>query len=199
VSALTDRIRALPRATRWGLWAGAIVLSYFVAVEPLLDAINTTNAKAADREGALVALARDPLSSQSSDLVLGVKKFGAVELPGDPETRPVAFNRRVVEILAKHNVKNSSSTTRTMPLGNGPLKDAYGESSRIDRQVREIQFDATPEDIAAVVADLESAPEVAAVSRVQLRRGDQQDSAARLLKATISVEAWVAGRKGRTR
>lgn len=196
MNAIAEKFRDLPRAARWGICAGAIVLAYFVAIEPIIDGINATNAKAEDREGALITLARDPISSQSSELALGVKKFGAVELPGEPEIRSVAFNRRVVEILAKHKIKDSS-TTRLMPLGAGPLKDAYGEANRIDRQVREIQFDATPEDIAAVVADLESAPEVAAISRVQLRRGDQQDSAARLLKATISVEAWVVSKKGR--
>ena len=196
MNTLAARFRALPRSARWGIWAGALILSYFLVVERVIDSINATNAKADDREGALIALARDPISSQSSDLALGIKKFGAVELPGDPETRSVAFNRRVVEVLAKHKIKDSS-TTRTMPIGNGPLKTAYGDANRIDRQVREIQFDATPESIAAVIADLESAPEVAAISRVQLRRGDQQDSAARLLKATISVEAWVVSRKGR--
>jgi hypothetical protein len=196
VNAFAEKVRGLPRAARWGLFAGVVILAYFVVVEPIVDSINATNAKAEDREGALFALARDPISSQSSEFALLVKKFGTVELPGDPETRPVAFNRRVVEILGKHKIKDSS-TTRIMPLGAGPLKDAYGETNRIDRQVREIQFDATPEDIAAVIAELESAPEVAAISRVQLRRGDQQDSAARLLKATISVEAWVVSRKGR--
>ena len=34
------------------------------------------------------------------------------ELPGDPEKRPVNFNRRVTEILEKHAVNDHTSTTR---------------------------------------------------------------------------------------
>jgi len=86
-----------------------------------------------------------------------------------------------------------------MPLGQGPLRDVYGEGERIDRLVREVQFEGTPEQIAAVVSDLENAPEIAAVSRVQVRRGDQQDTAARMLKVTVAAEAWVVGKKGRAR
>lgn len=178
------------------MFAGAVVLAYFVVVERVIDRINAASARADDREIALAVLAKDPIGAQSSEVALGVRKFGAVELPGDPEVRSVAFNRRVVEVLSKHKIRNDASTTRTMPLGNGPLKSAYTEEERIDRIVREVQFSATPEELAAVIADLESSPEVASVSRVQLRRGDNQDTAARQLKVTLAVETWVVNRRG---
>lgn len=196
MNALVQRFRTLPRAARWAVFAGAILVAYFAVVEPVIDRINTTASRADDRESALVALAKDPIGAQSSEVALGVRKFGAVELPGDPEVRSVAFNRRVVEVLSKHRIRNDTSTTRTMPLGAGPLKSAYTEEERIDRLVREVQFSATPEELAAVIADLESSPEVAAVSRVQLRRGDNQDTAARQLKVTLAVETWVVNRRG---
>ena len=198
MNAIFDRIRSLPRAARWGLSAGGVLLAYFIVIEPLLDRVNSTKARADDRLGALTALTRNPIGEGSSELALGVRKFGAVELPGDPEARSLALNQRIAEVMKKHSIRYEI-TTRVQPMGSGPLKDAYGETERIDRQVREVQFDATPENLSAVVADLENASEVAAVSRVQVRRGDQQDSAARLLKATLSVEAWVVSKKGRTR
>lgn len=194
---IAERYKALPRALKWGVWALALFVGYFVVVEPALDAINRANTAADDRLGALKTLAHNPGASED-ETALGVRKFGSIDLPGESETRSVAFNRRVSSILEKHKVKDNS-TTRLMPLGQGPLKDAYGEGERIDRLVREIQFEATPEDIAAVVSDLEKAPEVAAVSKLQIRRGDQKDTAGRVLRATLAAEAWVVNRKGRGR
>ncbi len=187
----------MPRAARWGLLFVALLASYFIVIERLIDQINKLNSKADDRIGALVALTHDP-SGSAADIALGVRKFGEVNLPGDEQTRSVAFNRRVSSILEKHKIKDNS-TTRKMTLGQGPLKDAYGDGSRIDRLVREVQFEATPEDISAVIAELENAPEVAAVSRVQIRRGDSRDTAGRILKVTLSAEAWVLSEKGRAR
>ena len=197
MSTLTDKFRTLPRAGRWGIGALVLLAGYFVVVEPLIDKINSINTRADDRVGALVALTHDP-SGSAADIALGVRKFGEVLLPGDEQTRSVAFNRRVSTILDKHKIKDNS-ITRKMPLGQGPLKEVYGESTRIDRLVREVQFEATPEDIAAVISELESAPEVAAVSRIQIRRGDQVDTAGRILKVTLSAEAWIVSEKGRAR
>ncbi len=193
----TNKFRDLPRAARWGIVAVGLLVAYFLVIEPVIDTINKVNSKADDRIGQLVALTHDP-SGNAADIALGVRKFGEVLLPGDEQTRSVAFNRRVSAILAKHKI-NDNSTTRKMPLGQGPLKDVYGDASRIDRLVREVQFEGTPEDIAAVISELESAPEVAAVSRIQIRHGDQKDTAGRILKATVSAEAWIVSEKGRGR
>lgn len=197
MNTLTERYRAMPRAARWGVWFVAFLFAVFVIVIPVLDKINSLNFKADDRISQLVALTHDP-SGSAADIALGVRKFGEVNLPGDEQTRAVAFNRRVSSILEKHKIKDNS-TTRKMTLGQGPLKDAYGDGNRIDRLVREVQFEATPEDIAAVISELENAPEVAAVSRVQIRRGDSRDTAGRILKVTLSAEAWVLSEKGRAR
>ena len=195
---IADRFQSLPRAARWGILAGGAFVSYFVIVEPVLDVINRANSAADDRAGALSTLAKGATEG-TSEVALGIRKFGDIALPGDPETRSVALNRRVSDVLKKHNIKESTSTQRTMPLGQGPLKDVYGDTDRIDRLIREVVFDATPEDIAGVIADLESAPEVAAISRVQIRRGDNKDTAGRILKATVAAEAWEVVKKGRGR
>ena len=197
MSNLADKFRSLPRAGRWGACAVALLAAYFIVVEPVIDRINRVNSKADDRAGALVALTHDP-SGSAADIALGVRKFGEVLLPGDEQIRSVAFNRRVTSILEKHKIQDNS-TTRKMPLGQGPLKEDYGDVNRIDRLVREVQFEGTPESIAAVISELESAPEVAAVSRIQIRHGDQKDTAGRVLKASVTAEAWIVSEKGRSR
>ena len=44
----------------------------------------------------------------------------------------IAFDRRLTAVLDKHKVKNNTTNSRIMPLGQGPLKDVYGETERID-------------------------------------------------------------------
>ena len=197
MSALADWYRPLPRAARWGIVAVGLLAVYFVIIEPTLDLINRANSTADERSSALISLA-NKASGGSNEFAVGIKKFGDILLPEEQERRSVAFNRRFSEILQKHKVKDNS-TWRNSSLGSGPIKDAYGDSERIEREVREVQFDATPEEIAAVISDLESAPEVAAVSKVQIRRGDQKDTAGRVLKVTIAAEAWEIVKKGRSR
>jgi hypothetical protein len=197
---LLDRFAVLPRAARWALVALAVVLLYFALIEPVIDRYNTYSGRADDRLAALRDLRRRAAQGDSGAAALGVRRFGLVELPGDPELRSVAFNRKVTEILQKHGVTRHNSTTRNVPLGaTGPLAGTLGQNERIDRVVREVQFDAEPEAISAVLADLERTPEVAAVSRVQLRRASAPDGPPRALNATIAAEAWVITRRERAR
>jgi hypothetical protein len=193
MSALWERFRALPRSAKWLVLAGLLLLAYFAGVEPAIDAMNRMRARADQREAELAAL-RTGLPD-GGEAALHVRRFGPVATPGEPETRPVAFHRLVTEILARHGVKDHRNTTRSVALGQGPLTDVVKTRElKVERLVREVQFEASPEAVAAVVADLEKTPEVAAVSRVQLARSDEE-GAGRVLRATISAEAWILVRK----
>lgn len=191
---LIETFRSLPRWARWSAVAGAGLLGYFAVVEPTLDQVNALNSRASARADAI----REVRSGSDGGAdALGVRKHGRVSVPGDPRERAVAFDRRVLEILDRHDVKDHTSTTRVVPMSSGPLLAALAASDqRVDRRVREIQFEASPEALSAVLSDLEQAPEVAAVSRVQVRKGD---ASGRTLRASVSAEAWILSRKGAAR
>jgi hypothetical protein len=195
----------MPRAARWGLWAGVVLAAYFLVIEPVLDATNTLNERAdkAQRRVIESRSAGEAALVAEGDLKAGVPRFGLPKLPGEPKERSEALTRRIASILQSRGVRDHTSTVKESPLPTGPLTGAVGADYRVDRLVTELQFDASPETVAGVVADLEKAAEVAAVSRVQLRKGvatpGAKGPAPRLLKATIAVEAWELVRKGRAR
>lgn len=200
---VSERFGALPRAVRWLVWAVVGLAGYFLVIERVVEETSRLNALAdakADRL-AKIGAGAVALASAQSGVKAGVQRFGLVGLPGDPKERSEAFSRRVAEILHAHGVRDHTSTVKDTPLGNGPLLAALGADYRVDRLVTELQFDAPPETVAAVLADLERAPEVTAVARVQVRKAAPQGgrSAGKVLKTTIAAEVWQLDRKVKAR
>lgn len=188
---------ALPRAGRWALWGAAVLAGYFLVIEPMVSRAVELHETAARQAALLVALERDAASGRMAALVSGARRHGPVDLPGDAERMRVAFNRRVDEVLSQHGVRRHENIWRTAVLTQGPLPRALTGDGltpdpaprRVERVIREVQFMATPEQVAAVVADLERSREVSAVSRVQMRRADRE-GASRDVRATIAAEVW---------
>jgi hypothetical protein len=183
----------LPRAAKWGAMGGAVILGYFAAVEPSLDSMNTYASRADANEAMLAAHAKsaDTLRSAVQTIETGVRQYGKVDMPGDPEQRPLEFNRMVDEVLKKHGVLEQTSTSRIAPLGQGPLAGKFGLEYRIDRMLKDINFTADASVAAAVIADLERSSAVATVSRVQIRQAETRDRGSSLVRVSLTVEAWL--------
>jgi hypothetical protein len=196
-ASLVERIAGLPRVAKIALGAGVFAALYFAVVEPAVDAINRDAGRSASSEAALVEYARSggKLKAAGDTVSRGVREFGEVALPGDAQSRPSEFNSAVDAVLSTHGVEGVTSTSRTAPMGNGPLTRYLGTGQRVDRVMKELSFSATPEAFHAVLADLERTPLVASISRVQVRQGDDREKADRLLKVSLSLETWTMNRK----
>lgn len=194
---LSQRWKALPPVVKFGVGAAAFAAAYFAAIEPAIDAINRDGGKSASNETALIEYARSGgrLRAANETVSRGSREFGEVALPGDPQSRPSEFNSAVDAVLSTHKVEGVTSTSRTAPLATGPLTKYLGTGQKVDRVMKELSFNATPEALHAVLADLERTPQVAAISRVQVRQGDDREKADRLLKVSISLETWTITRK----
>jgi hypothetical protein len=192
-----EAISKLPRAAKWAL-AGLVVIGlYFVVVEPAVDQINVYSNKADTAESTLrkFAASTDPQKRALDSLTLGTRQYGDVEFPSD-QNRTVAFNKAVDKVLSDHKV-SAKSRAKTAPLGAGPLNAKVGPDQRVERMVRDIEFDATPEVVAEVIAALERTTVVAAVSKVQVRQIEGKDKSARMVHATVTAEAWsLTAKKG---
>jgi hypothetical protein len=187
--------RSLPRAARWSFWALAGLLAYFAMVEPLVNLYASMNRRAKDQSSLLVGFERSRRKADDAQasVATGVARFGEVAPPGDPDARPDAFSRKVAAVLTTHGIKDQKTTTRSSALGKGPLLESLGQGAQVMRYAIEVQFDGTPEQVAAIIADLEKTPEVAAVTKLQIRRLDEDHS--RTVHATISAETWLLSRK----
>jgi hypothetical protein len=204
VSALLAGYRALPRAGRWLVWAALLLALYFAAIEPAVDRAARLNRTADAAGAALVSYeqGRNAREQQQAAIKRGLRLFGAVDLPADAAERSVAFNRRIAEVLEKQGIKGHSTTTRTAPLNAGGGDGVAPGGQRVERLVKELQFDATPEQLSAVLAQLEQSPEVASVSKVQVKRapeGQPHSAGPRALRASLTVECLVLARKERAR
>jgi hypothetical protein len=195
---LLTSINALPRAVRWAVYGLAAFALYFLVVEPAIDRTNALANRADMHEATLRTFTAEGGSQQKhlQTLELGMRHFGEVEFLGDESTRPMQFNEAVDRILREHAVSNPKSSTKPAALGTGVLTSKMGNEYRVVRIVRDIEFDATPEAVAAVVAELERTPVVATVSRVMVRRLEGREAGDRTVHATVTAEAWVAAKKG---
>lgn len=205
MSTAAERFRSLPRAVRW---LGVFVLllaGYFLVCEPVIDLTNKVSARADDKAAKLAAAESnvETLSAAYGDVKSGLQRHGPILLPGEPKARSEALNKRINAVLQSHSVRDHTATAKEVSLSPGPLAKAIGETNTVERLVMELQFEASPETVAAVLADLERSPEVSMVSRFQVRRSTPasggKSSGPRTLKATLAVEGWQLVRKGRTR
>lgn len=204
MSQLLTKFSTLPRAMKWLIVFALFTAVYFAVVEPALDQANQLNTTA-DRLALGLKQEREwlsPDSSKGQQLADRRKLFGDPLLPGDPANRPEAIHRAVDKILAKNGVTGKvTKTERRIPFRGEELVNLLGSSIQgtAERVVLDLAFEASPEAVTAIITQLEQAPEVALVGRVELRRTDAgRDpksgapvSAARTLKVTISPEAWV--------
>jgi len=199
VTSIATRMAALPRATRWGIIGLIVVAGYFVVIEPVVDATSRVLERVDSKSSLILTHSKTAQAMRiaSETLVLGVKKFGVVSPPGDPEKRPLEFSEAVDRVLKSHDVKESTSTSHTAPLGAGPLSARIGGDFRVERLLRDIQFAADPDSAAAVIADLERLPVVATISRLQIRQAEGKDKNAKMVRVTMTLEAWLQARKGK--
>jgi hypothetical protein len=195
---LKARWQAMPRAMRWAVYALIGFAAYFALIEPAIDKTNALANRADIHEATLRAFTAEGGAQQKhvQTLELGMRRFGEVEFLGDESTRPLQFNAAVDRILREHAVSNAKSVTKPASLGQGVLTAKMGSEYRVVRLVRDIEFDAPPEAVAAVVAELERTPVVATVSRVMVRRLEGKAPGDRSVHATITAEAWMAAKKG---
>lgn len=192
---LVDRYKSWPRAVRWLVWFGAAMILYFAVAEPLVDLTVEANARAAIYRAKLDSydLKLAAAKTEAADLALGMRRFGRVDMPGEAQRRPGAFNTHIGEILRRHNVQGETTRGSNGTLRVGPLSEIYA-GQRVGTRVREIEFTGSPEQIAAVLADLEQSSVIASISAIDITQADDRRS--RTLSARITAEAWIEPDQG---
>lgn len=208
MNSLLKRYNSLPRAGRWMVWTVGLVVGYFGVVEPILE---LTAASKASADALAAGIAREQaLTSQDSEqgriLENGRRSFGEPYLPEDPANKPESLHKAVDQILQKHSIGDRTKNERHIRIAGDEatqLLGALAATSTIERLILDITFEAAPDVVAAILAELEQAKEVASISRIEIRRLDvgvrgasAPSSGAKVVKATISPEAWVITSSG---
>jgi hypothetical protein len=196
MNALIQRFRALPRSGKWLAGFAVFLAVYFIAIEPLATLYGAVRIQAEQNRAKLLeAGARvDRRGQEQQRIVLGSSRYGSVSPPGPEQRIAGELDLTIARVLDAHGITSPTITTRrSSPLGPGPLQDEFGEAARIERVVKVIEFEASPERAAGVLGDLEASPAVVGVPFAQLRRtgGRAGQAGERVVRAEFRVEAWV--------
>lgn len=203
MKSLMSRYLAFPRAGRWLVLLCVVVGAYFLVVDPVLLKTNQLNdaadatADALAREKAIA----DDWAGPGRPLSAARDAFGEPLLPGADAQRKQALYTRVNQILDKHRVRPEISE-RTSTVRDDRTEILREGADRIDRLTLDLTFEADPATVIAVLSELEQAPEVTAVARVQMRRvetgrtgggggGGGAGGGGHRVRAVLSPETWV--------
>lgn len=188
----------LPRVAQWSVLAIVLIAAYFLAIEPVLNLTGLYTSKA-DRIAAALRREKELAAPDSEDgrlLAQAARVFGKPLLPGDPAAKPETLYRVVNRILREHLVDDAVVNERAGPVQLRPeqltaLTDGY---HTIEKFSLEVAFEADPQTAVAVLADMESSPEVTAIGRVRIEKANTRAGSHDtdpLVRVMLAPEIWV--------
>ncbi len=186
----SQRFNELPRAAKWALIGIVTIIALLIYIDYLRNFADQWNSEA-DRIRSQVRQAASTNSQldggrSMEDLISGL---GEVEKPADEAKANEALTETVNAIIKRHAVsKDDFKIRRPARLPTGTLeKIVKGSNKRVEKLTGELRFEATSENMLAIIAELESSPDIESVSHVRLNKL----SGTRKLSVQLQVEAWI--------
>lgn len=181
---------SLPRSARWGAFAVAGALAYFSVVEPIMDRTNEWNSDAdVSKLGIDKAVEQAGRRSEADNtMALNISQYGEVLLPG--EFQVVSKDLDVVVDAAMKSRGLSGYRTnkrKPTPLGRDVMSSVVPANKSVQRIGVEVTFEATQEQVASIVAELEKSSNITLISEVNLKVGSDKKK----VQATLVPEAWI--------
>ena len=177
----------LPRALQWALLAAIGFCLFWLWNQFLNPQKDAWDKDAAAIESSVKDIRNtEAVTSKIQGIKDVVVTLGPVDTPRSSREGPDALNEAVNKVLAKYGVAKDSFSFRSGRLSKTALVNITTGTKRIDRLTGDLKFDATPKNAAAIIADLESNPDIEAVDSVRMTR----DTGGKV-KVHLTVEAWV--------
>lgn len=198
-STLLDRFNQLPRSMRWLLIAVLVVVGVFVVDDYVWSQAREWRDQAARLESDLAAArAASTRLAEVDRMKAAIENLGPVRVPRplpDAEGRDTAaLNNAVNEVLKKYPVSNDRFDAKGVNrLPTGVLLGLISGNQRAAYVSGELKFEGNPDDVIAIIADLEASADIDAVSTVRIAKAT---GAARRLSVTLTVEAWTISAGG---
>ena len=186
----------MPRAGKWGVWFAVVMVLYFGAIEPYINFMNSVTVEADRIEARLRQRAslKDRLENNRAMIDAGIAAFGTPDLP-QGDDRLAALDRKLSAVL---NGKTATEKRRLTRDNLTPL--TLGVAQKVTRVGKELQLECETAELMTILRELELAPEVSAVSRLDVRRISEVNpkTGGGVLSVTIVVEAWAIAPDGAT-
>jgi hypothetical protein len=183
-NSLTQSFQQLPRALKWAVVA-AFGLILFLIWSSYLDPIAQDFNRDAEQIESKVRDVRSirDLNDQTKKLI---EVVGPVEFPKSEAETSAAVDALVNGLLKKHNASNPNFSLRTTSALPKAALPGVVRNNRVERLTGDLKFDASPQAAAAIIAELESSPDIESINSVRMTR----DTSGKV-KVQLALEAWV--------
>ena len=193
---LAARWNALPARWKWISAAAAVTIAFIAYTDlvwPIAERWNTESA----RIEKILDRAEGNVAQLPPSLEAAVEALGPIKVPRTEAEGSLALAEAITSAIGNQPVANFSFDARAgSRLPPAALREIVsGTGQRVERVVGEVGFTATPEQAAAIIAELESSPEIESISRLRMVRS-QSD---RKVDVKMTVEAWILTGRGRGR
>ncbi len=196
---LAKRWNEMPRAMRWGVLAGIVILAYFVVIERTIEVKNHWNGRAdlLQRDLTDKAKTRQATADSATLVEQATGVFGRPLLPAKENDRVSQVDNRINKIFAAHKVQSERKITREpRPMPQDAPPSLVPSGQQLAKLEKELSFETDMATLTVILKELEQAPEIAAVSRLVLKKQQQSSSSRRSnepgpLSVSITIEAWV--------
>lgn len=195
---LFSRISELPPVIKFALGAGVFLLGFWFIVEPVLEVQSDLSMRAERARSSLASYVAD--SNEQGRLDTQVRRaeerYGPVAMPASFEERSAELDKNIRTILDDNSIERESIVARVSQMPRNTLSEVLSSGQSVEQIKKTIRFDATPEQLADIVAALEESPFVAGISHIDIRR--ERDGQRRVL-VDLTVDSWVLARQGASR
>jgi hypothetical protein len=182
-----DRFRQLPPLVQWAVYAAVALIVFLIWSDYIRPQIGELNAEARVYEQQIERLRRaDRLAGEIHLLRETIRAVGDVQPPRTPSEGEAALHNAINELTSKYSASNVTFNMRpggTLPRG--ALSELTG-GAQAERMTARVNFEATPSNAMAIIAGLESRPEIETITSAHLTR-----ASGRRLSVVLNVEAWV--------
>lgn len=200
MTTLVSRFAALPRSAKWLTYLVLFVAFYFGVMEPAMVSAQKFNADA-DRIAASLAQkaqVREKVSGAANQIEQLTGLLGQPTLPSDLAERDSALHKRINAIFSEHRVQGQKAVYKDpVPLATTDVPASLiGPKQRLDRLAVELTFETDIPTFMAIMQALERAPEVCAVTKVNVRKmqppgnSRNRDRDGGPVQINITAETW---------
>lgn len=193
-----NRIRTLPRAAQFGIIAIVVLVGWLLC----RDTVWAWAGRLSDEAGEMRELlerGREQADRRLPAAKDSVVAHGPVQPPRRADEGSARLSRAAEEILRANEGVGANYSFQPGSIGPIPqsaLRDAIRPNQRAQRTSAEITFDAAPDVVSKVVAELEASPDIDGIKSLRLQR---LDPASRKLRVRMTIEAWVIAADAPTR
>jgi|GEM_PF-1950932 len=180
------RLQSLPLAGRIAVGAIALLLAW-VALEQWSWSWARQWSQDADHIEQVLTTSSELASNADATAVIGAELFGPINPPASESEGAEQMAKAVVDVVKKHVAHFSYDAQRASSRLSGSGGATIAGNQKLSKVTGDVQFEATPEETAKIIAELEANPAIEAINSLRIQRKD----ADRKVAVRLTVEAWV--------